>query len=273
MPRSQLLDRVWLFFASVKLTIVLLVLLAAGMSVGTYIETEHSNAAARVLIYRTWWFDGLIALLALNLIGCTLRRAPYKPHQAGWITTHIALLLIMAASVITHRLGVHGQMVIAEGDSVGEFALEQIDRSTMELVSGASRQLPFSLYLRKFDQLLYPGTEMTRLFRSRVDVLDPARKDTMHYDIVLNHPLVYGKYKISQASFMQLPDGRTATVLGVAYDPGMFLMYIGGGLLVLGMAGIFFLKPYLKRKFPPKAARQKAPVRELTSTSPGGSIQ
>ncbi|HEY3296956.1 MAG TPA: cytochrome c biogenesis protein ResB [bacterium] len=271
MPTSRTLDRIWLFFASVKVTIVLLVLLAIVMSVGTYVETAYSNGAARVLVYRTWWFDGLVALLALNLIGCTLRRAPYKPHQAGWITTHIALLLIMAASVITHRFGLHGQMMIPEGDAANVYALEQIDRKTLEIVNGETRQLPFSLQLKKFDQLKYPGTEMTRMFRSRVDVWDPARTDTVHYDIVLNHPLVYDGYKISQASFVDLPDGRRATVLGIATDPGIILMYFGGGLLVLGMAGIFYLKPYLKRRFPPNAARPQAPQRETAASSPDAS--
>ena len=80
-----------------------------------------SNGAARILVYRTWWFDLLIGLLALNLIGCTLRRAPYKPHQAGWITTHIALLIIMAGSVVTHRFGMQGQMMIPEGEQSREF--------------------------------------------------------------------------------------------------------------------------------------------------------
>jgi cytochrome c biogenesis protein ResB len=245
------IDRVWRFFASVKLTIVLLLVLAGAMAYGTFVETTMSNGAARLLVYRTWWFDGLIGLLALNLIGCTLRRAPYKPHQAGWITTHIALLILMAGSVMTHRMGMQGQMVIAEGDAENTFFLEQLDRGRMDIVSGEARQLPFEVRCVKFDQLFYPGTGMTRLFRSRVDVLDPARRDTVKHDIILNHPLVYGGYKISQSSFMDLPNGARATVLGVSYDPGIPLMYIGGGLLVLGMAGIFFLKPYLKRKFPP----------------------
>ena len=59
---------------------------------------------------------------------------------------------------------------------------------------------------------------------------------------------------------MDLPDGRQATILGVAYDPGIPLMYLGGGLLVLGMAGIFFLKPYLKRRFPPQPVKRERPL-------------
>ncbi len=262
----KILDRIWQFFASVKLTIVLLLLLAAAMAYGTWVETAHSNGAARILIYRTWWFDGLIGLLALNLIGCTLRRAPYKPHQAGWITTHIALLIIMAGSVITHRFGIQGSLYIPEGESENVYYLEELDRAKMETVRGQPLLLPFTVHLEKFDQIFYPGSGMTRMFRSRVMAVDSTGQDTVYHDVVLNHPLIYEGFKISQSSFVELPDGTTASILGVSYDPGIPLLYIGGSLLVLGMAGIFFLKPYLKRKYPPKPAKRE-PAATLSPTT------
>jgi len=224
---GRVIDKVWLFFSSVKLTIVLLVLLVGAMSYGTYVETALSNGAARILVYRTWWFDTLIALIAMNLIGCTLRRAPYKIHQAGWITTHIALLLIMAASVITHRFGFHGQMIVPEGESNNIFFAEELDREKLEMVNGEPQQLPFNVYCKSFDQILYPGISTTRMFRS-------------------------------------LGQGRQATVLGVAYDPGIPFMYVGSILLVLGMIGIFFVKPYLKKKFPPKPIQRTVKLPEDT---------
>jgi cytochrome c biogenesis protein ResB len=261
---GRAVDKVWLFFSSVKLTIVLLVFLAAAMSYGTYVETALSNGAARILVYRTWWFDTLIALLAMNLVGCTLRRAPYKPHQAGWITTHIALLLIMAASVVTHRFGVHGQMMVPEGQANSVFYLEQLDRENLEMVSGEQRELPFTVYCKSFDQILYPGISTTRMFRSQVLAWSPQGGDTVAWDVVLNHPLVMDGYKISQASWIELGGGRQATVLGVAYDPGIPLMYAGSILLVVGMIGIFFLKPYLKKKFPPKPVARVVKLAENT---------
>ena len=167
----------WLFFATVKLTVVLLALLAGAMAYGTYVETMASNGAARILVYRAWWFDTLIALLALNLIGCTLRRAPYKIHQYPWITTHIALLILMAGAMITHRFGMQGSMMIAEGEAKRVFFSEALDRQQRELVDGPPVELPFAVKLMAFDQALYPGTGMTRLFRSRVEVIDAARPE------------------------------------------------------------------------------------------------
>ena len=261
---GRVIDKVWLFFSSVKLTIVLLVLLVGAMSYGTYVETALSNGAARILVYRTWWFDTLIALIAMNLIGCTLRRAPYKIHQAGWITTHIALLLIMAASVITHRFGFHGQMIVPEGESNNIFFAEELDREKLEMVNGEPQQLPFNVYCKSFDQILYPGISTTRMFRSQVLAWAPGSTDTVAWDVILNHPLVWGGYKISQSSWIELGQGRQATVLGVAYDPGIPFMYVGSILLVLGMIGIFFVKPYLKKKFPPKPIQRTVKLPEDT---------
>jgi cytochrome c biogenesis protein ResB len=267
-PLNRIVERVWLFFASVKLTVVLLVLLALAMAYGTYVETNLTNGAARILVYRTWWFDSLLGVLALNFIGCTLRRAPYKPHQYPWIATHIALLILMIGAVVTHRLGVQGQMTIAEGDADSTYYVEQLDRAKMDMVAGEPRSLPFRIRCVKFDQLFYPGTGTARLFRSQVEVLNAAQQVTLQHDVVLNHPLVYKSYKISQASFMELPDGRHLTVLGVSYDPGISFMYVGGALLVISMAGIFFLKPYLKRKFPPPPKRPRDNQPQPTAKAP-----
>ena len=261
---GKIIEKVWLFFSTVKLTIVLLILLVGAMSYGAYVETMLSNGAARILIYRTWWFDALIGLLAMNLIGCTLRRAPYKAHQAGWITTHIALLILMAGSVVTHRFGFHGQMIVREGEANNVFFLEQLDREQLEMINGDPRQLPFMVYCQSFDQILYPGISTTRIFRSHVFAWEPGSQDTVTHDVILNHPLVMGGYTISQSSWIDLENGRQATVLGVAYDPGIPFMYVGSILLVVGMIGIFFLKPYLKKKFPPKSFQRVLVLPENT---------
>ncbi len=262
-----MVDKIWLFFSSVKLLIVLLILLAAAMSYGTYVETVLSNGAARILVYRTWWFDTLMVLLAMNLIGCTLRRAPYKPHQVFWLSTHVALLILMAGSIVTHRFGIQGQMVVPEGEASGVFHEETLDRENLDMVMGSERELPFEVHCNDFAQILYPGSAMTRIFRSEVWVVDEATGDTTFWDVMLNHPLVYEGYKISQASWIDLKDGRQATVMGVSYDPGIPFMYVGGALLVLSMAGIYFVKPWIKRKYPPKPMIRQVKLPEDTEMS------
>jgi cytochrome c biogenesis protein ResB len=263
---NKLLDKIWLLFSSVKLTIVLLLAMGIAMGYGTWIETVLSNGAARLLIYRTWWFDTLIVLLALNLIGCTLRRAPYRPHQYPWLLTHVALLILMAGSLITHRFGMQGQMVILEGSTESTFGLEELDRETLDTRIGQEVSLPFGVHCVNFEQVFYPGSQMTSLFKSHVIVDDPSNPEPIEWDVILNHPLVYKGYKISQASWIDLDDGRTATVLGVSYDPGVPYMWLGGSLLVLAMFGIFFLKPWLKKKYPPVPVTRDRALAEETES-------
>jgi cytochrome c biogenesis protein len=82
----------WTFFSSVKLTIVLLMVLAAASVAGTLLPQgqDPSQLAGRVSpgvlrllevldlfdMYHAWWFRWLIGLLSLNLIVCSLDRFP-----------------------------------------------------------------------------------------------------------------------------------------------------------------------------------------------------
>jgi cytochrome c biogenesis protein ResB len=261
---NRVLDKIWRFFSSVKLTIVILLIMGFAMGYGTIVETFLSNGAARITVYRTWWFDALIVLLALNLIGCTLRRAPYRPHQIPWLLTHVALLLLMAGSLITHRFGVQGQMVILEGETENTFSAEELDPKKLDTVLGQRYKLPFNVHAVDFKQVLYPGSGMTRLFKTHVIVTDDELPAPVEHDVILNDPFAYKGYKISQSSWIDLEDGRQATVLGVSYDPGIPYLYVGGILLVLAMLGIFFAKPWLKKKFPVMQREQSYDLPEHT---------
>jgi len=82
----------WAFFSSIKLTLVLLIVLAATSIVGTIIpQNEGAMEFARDLspgmlevfttlqlfdVYHSYWFIVLIILLAVNLIVCSINRLP-----------------------------------------------------------------------------------------------------------------------------------------------------------------------------------------------------
>ncbi len=86
------LNRLWRFFVSVKLTVVLLLTLAVTSIIGTLIPQNESPAAYinaygeniyRIFsflnlfdMYRSWWFQLLIILLTVNIVICSLERLP-----------------------------------------------------------------------------------------------------------------------------------------------------------------------------------------------------
>jgi len=89
---NRLPDLLWDLFASVKLTVVVLILLAATSVVGTLIPQNADPAlymraygqfVYRLLeildifdMYYSWWFQTLIGILTVNITVCTIKRWP-----------------------------------------------------------------------------------------------------------------------------------------------------------------------------------------------------
>ncbi len=85
-------EKVWKFFSSVKLAVILLIILAIVSVIGTVIQQneptesylrEYSVETVRLFealglfdMYHTWWFVLLIFMLTTNLTVCTLERFP-----------------------------------------------------------------------------------------------------------------------------------------------------------------------------------------------------
>jgi hypothetical protein len=100
--------------ASLRLAIVLLALFAACLAGATLLESVYSARAAQDLVYRTWWFALLLALLAANVVGAALKKYPWKRHQTGFLITHSGLLVLLLGGLLTSLFGVEGQMVLID---------------------------------------------------------------------------------------------------------------------------------------------------------------
>ena len=90
-------DRIWNFFTSLKLVILLLLILSALSVAGTIIEQNKPlqeyyrffkpstvdlfNKLGLLDMYHSWWFISCLALLAMNIIACTMDR--YSGIMAG----------------------------------------------------------------------------------------------------------------------------------------------------------------------------------------------
>lgn len=96
--KENIFDRIWSFFASVKLAIVLIFLLAVTSIIGTVVPQESAkaiqflgkifgdNTAPAVYniflkldfmdMYHSWWFVTLLVLFCVNLTVCSLDKIP-----------------------------------------------------------------------------------------------------------------------------------------------------------------------------------------------------
>jgi hypothetical protein len=110
--------------------------------------------------------------------------------------------------------------------------------------------LPFRVTLLRFNNESYPGSRMAATYESTVRVDDPEQ-GTFETLISMNHPLHHRGYIFFQSSFIE---GRPMiSIFSVARAPGLPLVYLGTALIGIGIAWMFYGKPWLARRQAAKA--------------------
>ena len=132
------------FLASLKLSVALLVIFAIAIAKATFLEGEYGAVGARALVYNARWFEGVLALLILNLTLVLFLRAPYRPRQYGALVVHVAIIWILIAAGITRYFGYEGVMPIREGKAV-DYMYSRAPHVQLEL-DGETRTFPVRLY-------------------------------------------------------------------------------------------------------------------------------
>jgi hypothetical protein len=118
------------FLASLKLAVILMVTLAAVLSVATLLEAQHGMAYAHWFVYKSSWFSILLGMLAVNIFAAAAVRFPWKRHQTGFVVTHAGLLVLLAGAILSFLRGMEGQLSLVEGETVGKLTLPERSQIT-----------------------------------------------------------------------------------------------------------------------------------------------
>ena len=78
--------------ASLKIAVVLLAGLTASLAVATFTESLYDTRTAQYWVYRSWWFETLLAVLGINILAVMIDRWPWKPRHAPFLLAHIGIL-------------------------------------------------------------------------------------------------------------------------------------------------------------------------------------
>lgn len=230
--------------ASLKLTVILLLVLGVVLAIGTIIESLAGVEAARSVYYAPWFF-ALQGLFGLNLLAALIERWPRNRWRVGFALTHASMILILAGAAMTWFFKTEGSLPIWEGQ-----------RSNVVFRPGPADQepfeLPFEIRVDSFEIDHYPGTRRPAMFRSRVVVVEPDGGETPAV-IEMNKPLRHGGYSFFQSSY-QIQGGREMTILSVSNDPGEAIVFLGYSLLVAGMIVVFATRLIQYRKAELRAA-------------------
>lgn len=109
------------------------------------------------------------------------------------------------------------------------------------------RLLPFSVRLKQFEKEFHPGTDKPSHYASDLVIEEnglswPAR-------VEMNAPLRYKGYTFFQSSFVENPEGTTATVLAVVKNPSWPFPYVGSTLLAAGLLTQLVISLRKKKKW------------------------
>jgi cytochrome c-type biogenesis protein CcsB len=95
---------------------ILLVLFAVSMATATFLENDFGSAAAYNMVYDTWWFELILLLLAVNLMGRITQLKLYRKTKLTIFLFHCAFIIMIAGAAITRYFGYEGTMHIREGN-------------------------------------------------------------------------------------------------------------------------------------------------------------
>ncbi len=205
-------------FASVALLIIY-------MAAMTVLEKYSGTAVAMKWGYHSPLFIALWAIAALA-------GACYYVKSAGRLNIavtaiHLSFLLILSGALVTHLSGVQGAMHLRLGDRpVSQFTRDDLQDAA----------LPFSVSLKDFKVIYYPGTFTPTDYVSTIEISEGT--SVTELSVSMNRIAKWRGYRFYQSSYDD--DGRGST-LAVSHDPaGVPLTYSGYGLLFLSFIMFFF---------------------------------
>lgn len=197
--------------------IITLVMMAA-----TLIESQKGSDFAGTNIYRSWWFVALWGIFAIMACAYTLKRKLYKRLPIMMI--HVAFIVILLGAFTSWLTSESGSIHIRKGSTT----------KTMELNDESIKTLNFSIKLKDFKVINYPGTDAPMDYISEIVI------DNEPIDISMNNIGTYKGYRFLQAGYDSDMQG---TRLGVYHDPwGIAITYIGYFLLFISLIMTLFSK-------------------------------
>ena len=228
------LKKIYNFFFSLEFAVVLSLIFIAAMmwaTLGFYIDSEGVKHAFNMsdawkYVYETKWFEAILWLLGINLIGVMFRYKTYK--KTPIFLLHLSIIVILIGAAVTRYFGYEGQLHLRNGESKDFIMVEKSKSNPADVYP---KKLGFTVRLDKFVLHKYPGSMQPSSYDSYVTIIDKQNHKTFKYHIYMNHILVYRGYRFYQASYDMDAQG---SILSVNHDPGMYITYFGYILMAIG---------------------------------------
>jgi cytochrome c-type biogenesis protein CcsB len=160
------------FLFSPLLMGVLFLVFAIAMAVATFLENDFGSAAAYNMVYNAKWFELILFLLAVNLVGQVIVLKLLRKEKLTVALFHLSFIVMIIGAGITRYFGWEGSMHIREGevqqqcfsnekyigysvkDVRGSIVANRIDKYSLTSVSADNYTREFRVNGQKYELIL-----------------------------------------------------------------------------------------------------------------------
>lgn len=165
------------FFFSTKISLVLLLVMAISMGVATFIENDYGTLVARNLVYEAWWFELIMAWLAVNFLFHIKSYRLFSKEKFALGLFHVAFVIIVVGAGVTRFFSREGVIHIREGQSQSTFYTAE-NYLQLADATGAFALSHQEFIPKVFEPKAYPmGLAGKKFYLKAEDYIKGARED------------------------------------------------------------------------------------------------
>ncbi len=105
------------FLISMPFMAVLMIILIVVLALATFVESAYSTQTAWAVVYGTHWFELLMLLIGINLVGVMVKQKFFRRKKIVVLLFHLAFILILLGASITRFISYEGNMHIRENSA------------------------------------------------------------------------------------------------------------------------------------------------------------
>ena len=128
-------DALFRWAGSLKLTILLLAILAGAVGYAMFLEAAKGRESAQWYVYRREWFLGLLGVLAANIAAVTAPR--WRLRRPGLAIASAGLLVLLAGFIQTLAQGIEGLLILRPRETTQ--TVLRTDRSQLTLLTRSGK--------------------------------------------------------------------------------------------------------------------------------------
>ena len=106
-------------------SVILLVIFGASIGYATFAENSSGTEYAKSIVYNAKWFEILLFLLIINLLGSVVRYKIVNKRKFSVLLFHLAFICILIGAAATRFFGYEGVMHIRQGETSNEITSDK----------------------------------------------------------------------------------------------------------------------------------------------------